>query len=140
MELGYSQTLTFLPEKLRGTTVNLAYTRGYANQRRGGLAPHRATANLGYRYGKFSTRLGVVWHADTPWENTYGRYKRHTTKYDLGGEWRLNRWASLYFQGRNIFNDSQRWYESPVIEGQAAALRILENYGANWVFGVKGSF
>jgi TonB-dependent receptor len=140
MELGYSQSLTFLPEVFRGTTVNLSYTRGYANQRRGGLAPHRATGNIGYRLGKFSTRVGVVWHADTPWESTYGRYKRHTVKFDLGGEWRLTRTASVYFQGRNIFNDPQQWYESPTIEGQAGVLRIMENYGANWVFGVKGTF
>ena len=59
---------------------------------------------------------------------------------DLSGEWRLNSHASIYFQGRNIFNNPQRWFESPTIEGQAGALRILESYGANFVFGVKGAF
>ena len=27
-----------------------------------------------------------------------------------------------------------------VPEGQAAAVRIYENYDANWIFGVKGTF
>jgi hypothetical protein len=27
-----------------------------------------------------------------------------------------------------------------VPEGQNAALRVMEQYGANWVFGMKGSF
>ena len=140
LEVGYSQSLSFLPDPFRGTTLNLAYTHTYASERRGGLAPHRFTASLGYRYKRFSTRVGIVWHDDTPWDTVYGRYKRHTTKYDLGGEYRLNSRVSLFVQGRNIFNDSQRWFESPYVEGEAGALRILENYGANWNFGVKGTF
>lgn len=140
LEIGYSQSLSFLPDPFRGFTVNSSYSRTYADQRRERIAPHRVTMSLGYRYKRFSTRLGVIWHADTPWDTVYGRYKLHTTKYDLGGEFRLNSRVSLFFQGRNIFNDSQRWYESPLVEGEAGALRILENYGANWNFGVKGVF
>ena len=140
LEVGYSQSLSFLPDPFRGFTVNSSYSRTYADQRRERIAPHRVTMSLGYRYKRFSTRVGVIWHADTPWDTVYGRYKLHTTKYDLGGEYRLNSRVSLFFQGRNIFNDSQRWYESPLVEGEAGALRILENYGANWNFGVKGMF
>jgi hypothetical protein len=34
------------------------------------------------------------------------------------------------------------WYESPVgsVEGQNPSLRVMQEYGANWVFGVKGQF
>lgn len=140
MELAYSQSFSHLPGAWKGLTANMSYTRSYASRRTERVSPHRVTSSLGYRYKRFSTRLGIVWHDDTPWETTYGRYKRHTIKYDLGGEYRVNPRVSVYFQGRNIFNDSQRWYESPLVEGEGGALRILENYGANWVFGVKGTF
>lgn len=141
MELAYSQTFTFLPELWRGTTLTLAYTRSYADVRRGGLSPRRFTSSLGYSYKRFRGRLGVVWRDDTP-EGIYGRFRRHDTKFDLGGEFRLTRNASLFFQGRNIFNDSVRWYETPLnqTEGDGAMLRVLENYGANWNFGIKGTF
>jgi len=143
LELAYSQTLPFEAELLRAITVNLSYTRTYASQRRDKLLPHRFTSSLGYRYKRFSSRLGIVWRADSAdTSDIYGRYRRHDTKYDLGGEFRLTKYASLFFQGRNIFNDGQTWMETPTanIEGQGAAIRVYENYGANWNFGVKGTF
>jgi len=84
---------------------------------------------------------GLVWRDDTP-ETDYGRYRRHDTKIDLSGEYRVTRWASVFFQGRDIFNVGQTWMETPpgAFEGQGAALRRYESYGAHWNFGVKGSF
>ena len=145
MELSYSQTLPFRHEALRGITVNTSYTRSYADARRSGLLPHRVTSSLGYAYKRFRGRLGVVWRDDTPDGSNatdYGRFRRHDTKFDLGGEFRLNKYATLFFQGRNIFNDGQTWMMGPptAIEGQGAAVRVYENYGANWNFGVKGTF
>lgn len=141
MELAYQQSLTFLPDILRSTTVNLAYTRAYADTRRANLSPHRFTSSLGYSYKRFRGRLGIVWRDNTP-ESTEGRYRRHDTKYDLGGEIRLTKNASLFFQGRNIFNDGQTWLQTPpnAVQGQGAVVRVYENYGANWNFGVKGTF
>jgi hypothetical protein len=64
------------------------------------------------------------------------------TKFDLTLSWKLNRVATLYVQGRNITNMVDRWYQSPpgTPEGSNGYLRAMEEYGANWVFGVKGSF
>ena len=143
MDWNYSQTLGFLPgEYLRGTSVGFTYSRSYANQRRSNLAPHRATGRLGYSYRRFNGSLGVVWVSDKPSETTYGRYFGAITKYDLTLNLRLTRWASLYAQGRNISNVKDLWYESPpgVQEGKQAYLRQMEEYGANWVLGVKGTF
>ena len=141
LELAYSQTLPFRHELLRATTVNLSYTRSYANARRANLLPHRFTSSLGYSYKRFRGRLGVVWRDSTP-ETDYGRYRRHDTKLDFGGEFRLTRYASLFFQGRNVFNGGQTWMMTPPgnVEGQGAAIRVYENYGANWNFGIKGTF
>ncbi len=145
MELGYSQSLPFSHEALRGITINTSYTRSYVDARRSGLLPHRVTSSLGYSYRRFRGRLGMVWRDNTPDGSNatdYGRYRLHDTKVDFGGEFKLNKYASLFFQGRNIFNGGQTWMMGPpdAIEGQGAAVRVYENYGANWNFGIKGTF
>ena len=45
-------------------------------------------------------------------------------------------------QGRNITNQKDFYYESPlgVQEGKQRYLRQMEEYGDNWVFGIKGQF
>ena len=144
-EIAYAQTLPFRHEALRGITINTSYTRAYADGRRANLLPHRVTTSLGYSYKRFRSRLGVVWRDDTPGQGTdatYGLYRRHDTKLDLSGEFRLNKYATLFFSGRNIFNDGQTWMYTPPgnVEGQGAAVRVYENYGANWNFGIKGTF
>jgi iron complex outermembrane recepter protein len=146
LELAYSQTLPFKHEALRGITVNTSYTRSYADARRSGLLPHRFTSSLGYAFRRVRARAGVVWRDDTPDGSNaitdHNRFRRHDAKLDLSGEFRLNRYVSLFFYGRNVFNDGQTWMQGPtnVPEGQAAAIRVYENYGANWNFGVKGTF
>ncbi len=145
MELAYAQTLPFSHEALRGITVNTSYSRSYADARRGNLLPHRVTSSVGYSYKRFRGRAGVVWRDDTPDGsdiNDITRFRRHDTKLDISGEFRLNRYATVFFSGRNIFNGGQTWMQGPAgsSEGQGAAVRVYENYGANWNFGVKGTF
>ena len=142
MEVAYNQALGFLPsEKLRGINVNVAYTRSYASQRRNGLSPHRLTSRLGYNYLKFSATLGMVYRDAAP-DGVYGLYKGAITQFDTTLGWRFSRRVSLYVQGRNITNVPVLWYASPTtsVEGRDAAFRRLQAYGANWVFGVKGTF
>ena len=144
MDVSYNQTLGFLPgEYLRGISVGLNYSRAYVNVRRAGIAPHRATGRLGYAYRRFNGSLGVVWVDDRANDTAnYGRYFGASTKADLTLNWRLTPYSSLYAQGRNISNVKDMWYESPpgVQEGKQRYLRGMEEYGANWVFGVKGQF
>lgn len=139
MDIAYAQSLSFLPEPFRGTSVNLAYTRVYANQRRPGMAPHRFTSSIGYNYRRLGARFGAVWVDDTPISN-YGRYRRHEVKLDTSLSWKLTDRLTTYVQVRNLLAAPVRWFESPVIEGQGAALYQYEKYGANWVFGLKGTF
>jgi TonB-dependent receptor len=143
MDFAYNQTLGFLPsEYLRGINFGFNYSRSYANERRTGLAPHRIAARLGYAYRRFNGTLGMIWADDKPESSTYGRYFSEITKFDLTLSWKLTRFASLYVQGRNITNMVDRWYQSPpgVAEGKNGYLRSMEEYGANWVFGIKGTF
>jgi hypothetical protein len=141
MEVVYNQTLGFLPDVFRGTNVNLSYTRSYASQRRNNLAPHRLTARLGYAYKRFNGTLGMVYR-DVSASGNYGNYKDKLTQFDTSLSYRVNRWLSVYVQGRNITGKPVKWYWSPpgVEEGVDAHLRQIQEYGANWVFGVKGTF
>jgi hypothetical protein len=143
MDFAYNQTLGFLPsEYLRGINFSLNYSRSYSDQRRSGLAPHRVSARLGYAYKRFNGTFGMIWVDDKPESSTLGRYFGEITKFDLSLSFKLTRYVSLYVQGRNITNVEDRWYQSPpgVAEGENGYLRSIEEYGSNWVFGVKGSF
>ncbi|MSU53670.1 MAG: hypothetical protein EXS41_09830 [Opitutaceae bacterium] len=141
LEVGYNQTLAFLPEKFRGTTIGFTYARSYANLRMNNLAPHRATARLGYSYRRFSSNLGLVWRDNTPDSNP-GRFYRHLTQLDGQINWKLTRQLTLYAQARNITQEPVRWFESApgAKEGQSAVLWKYQSYGSLWVFGVKGLF
>jgi TonB-dependent receptor len=144
MDLAYNQTLGFLPgEYLRGVNVAATYARAYANHRRRNIAPHRLTARLGYTYKRFNGSFNMIWIDDRVSDQAnYGRIWGAMTKFDLSLTWKLNRYASLYVQGRNITNQKDFYYESPlgVQEGKQRYLRQMEEYGDNWVFGIKGQF
>jgi TonB-dependent receptor len=146
MDISYQQTLGFLPsEYLRGISINTTYSRSYANMRRSGLSPHRATFRLGYAYRRFNGAIGMVWLDDRPdgtGTSNPGRYRGEITKFDANATFRINSRLSLYVQARNFTNVKDESYISPpgVMEGEQGALRYMEQYGANWVFGIKGSF
>lgn len=143
MDVAYNQTLGFLPSPyLRGLGLGFTYGRTYANVRRQGLAPHRVTSRLSYAYARFNASFGMIWADDKPESSTYGRYFGQITKFDCSLTVRMTRFVSLYVQGRNITNAKDHWYESPfgTQEGKNGYLRQIEEYGANWVFGVKGQF
>jgi outer membrane receptor protein involved in Fe transport len=142
MEVAYNQTLGFLPsEALRGINVNLAYSRSYASQRRNNLAPHRLTSRLGYSYKRFNGSLGMVWRDAAP-DGSYGLYYGALTQFDTSLNFKLTKNLTLYVQGRNITNVPILRYASPStsVEGKDAALRRLNEYGANWVFGLRGVY
>ena len=143
IDLNYNQTLGFLPSVyLRGISVGATYSRSYANQRRNNLAPHRATARIGYAYKRFNGSLGAIWVDDRPVDGVYGRFWGAMTKLDISATWKLTNYASLYVQIRNPTNQKDLIYESPpnAPEGKNRVLRRMEAYGDNWVFGVKGAF
>jgi len=141
LDISYNQTLGFLPELFRGTSVNVSYARTYASQRRNGLAPHRLSGRLGYAYRRFNGSIGGVWTDERP-DGNYGRFREAVTQFDTSLSFRLTRVLSLYVQGRNITGVPLRWFDTPpgLPEGESRTLRQYQEYGANWVFGVKGTF
>ena len=141
LELSYNQTLGFLPEILRGTSVNVSYSRTYASQRRNGMAPHRVSGRLGYAYRRFNGSIGGVFTAERP-DGVYGRFREAVAQFDSSLNWKLTRRTTLYVQGRNITGQPLKWFDTPpgVAERRQRILRQYQEYGANWNFGVKGTF
>jgi hypothetical protein len=86
-------------------------------------------------------RVGSVWTAETPWSGEDSAWLEPLIKFDLGGSFKLTRYASLFFQGRNITNASRIVYASQIDQrGVAPYLVHARNFGAAWLFGVKGAF
>jgi hypothetical protein len=69
-----------------------------------------------------SLRAGGVWQDDTPFTTVFGRYQRHNLKVDLSGSFRLAKNTSLFFSGRNVFNDPNLLYEGDPLRGLPAYL------------------
>jgi TonB-dependent receptor len=139
-EVAYSQALSFLPGPFRGLNINASYTRTTVNRRYPDTSPNTVTGSLGWGYDRYTLRFGAVWRDDTPTTTTVTRYFRHHTTCDLSGGVRINQRVSLFFQARRLFNDSDLIFEGVNSEHDRAVLQMYENYGTNWVFGVKGTF
>ena len=131
MELEYRQRLTLLPSAFGSATAFASYSRTYASERRVGLTPHVITGGVDYRYKLVGLGLKTRWESKAPWSNAT-RFRPEVIKYDGNLDVRLTRRLTLFVQARNIFN---RKYE--VYEGNGN-LFVAENYGGNWVLGVRG--
>ena len=143
LEFNYQQTLGFLPSQyLRGINVGGTYARSYANVLRNNLAPHRWTGRFGYNYQRFSGSLAFIWVDDRPSGGVNYRYWGASTKWDLSLSWKLNKYATLFVQSRNPTNEKDLYYETPpgAEKGKGKHLRSMEEYGDNWIFGVRGQF
>jgi hypothetical protein len=140
LSVAYSQKLGFLPRPLNGPSFNVSCNRAYMSGRRNGLAPHRISSRLSYAYQKFSGNIGMVWIDDRP-DGIVGRYRRELTQFDFGLNWAFSSRYRLYVQARN-FTGKDIWMESSpgVREGEQPAVRSMQEYGANWVFGIAGRF
>ncbi len=75
-------------------------------------------------------------------DSVYGRVWGAMTKLDISATYKINKYATLFLQARNPTNQKDLYYESPpgVQEGKQKVLRKQEEYGDNWVLGVKGQF
>ena len=118
------------------------YTRSYANVRRNNLAPHRWTGRFGYNYRRFSGSLAFIWVDDRPTGGVDYRFWGAMTKWDLSLSWKLTRYATLFVQSRNPTNQKDIYYETPpgAAKGVGKHLRSMEEYGDNWIFGIRGQF
>lgn len=80
-----------------------------------------------------------MWSDDTPWTNTYGRWRPAELKIDVNGGYRLSQRVSLFFQGRNVTNKPLIVHDGAIEFVNGAVSRFVST-GALWQFGVKGEF
>ena len=103
--------------------------------------PHRARANLGWAWQRYTLRFGTVYTSLTPFNGVGSAWQEPLVKYDLGGSFRLTKYATLFFQGRNITNETRLLFASQTdVRGEAPYLFDARNFGVNWLFGIKGTF
>ncbi|MFM8619530.1 MAG: outer membrane beta-barrel protein, partial [Opitutaceae bacterium] len=133
MELEYRQRLGFLPAALGQATAFASYTRTYASERRVGLTPHVITGGFDHRFRGLGFGLRARWEDQAPWSNAT-RYRPQVIKYDGLADLRLGRRLTLFVQARNLFNRKYEVYEAN------GNLFVAENYGSNWVLGLRGEF
>jgi outer membrane receptor protein involved in Fe transport len=133
MELEYRSMLTLLPPQMGRATVFASYTRTYASERRVGLTPHVVTGGFDYNFRGFSVGLRTRWEDQAPWSNLT-RYRPQVVRHDANLSARLSARLTFFVQARNIFNKRTEIFE------QSGNLFVAENYGANWVFGLRGQF
>ena len=142
MSVEYRQSLSFLPQPLKGLGISASYTRSYANLPLSGVVPHSVQAGLNYSYRGLSLYGNMGWRSDYPTNTTPiytsgSTFNRHRTDLDIGGGYRFNARYSLFFSARNIT-------DAPYIRftqtGTVARVTLFEQNHVNWLFGVKGEF
>jgi iron complex outermembrane recepter protein len=139
-ELDYVQQFSFLPGHLKGFGVFGNYTRlhfdtwdNYLNSPK-----HTWNAGLSYTKGDFYGQFRVNYTgrrqtstAVNGWRNFDG--ERYMC--DVSVNYQLNRYATLFVNGRNIFDEPIWGYQ-----GREEAWARYARFGGFWELGVKGSF
>jgi iron complex outermembrane recepter protein len=139
MELEYSQSLSFLPDPLKGLNVRASYTRSYASIRKANMVPHSINAGLSYAYRKFNVYTNLNWRDNYPTTITGNpRFYRHRANFDIGGGYRINSSLNVFFSARNIFNEPYLIMEQ--VGTNAPVVQFYEVNGINWTFGIKNVF
>lgn len=138
LEFSYRQALTFLPRVLQGTSVFANYTRTYADRRQPGVTPHVISGGIDWRFKKLGLGLKGVWVDDAPWTSTADRYRKGNLKLDGSVDYRINDRVTAYLQVRNITNQDHVVYEA--VGDNVPVVWRRENYGSNYVLGLRGSF
>ncbi len=138
MELSYRQALTFLPGVLQGTSFFANYTRTTVDRRQPGVTPHVVSGGVDWRYKRLGFGLKGVWADDAPWTSTDGRYRPAVLKLDGSIDYRIRDDLTIFVQARNITNEDHIILEA--IDGNRPVVWRRENYGSNYVFGIRGQF
>jgi outer membrane receptor protein involved in Fe transport len=140
-ELDYSQQLTFLPGRLKGLGVFANYTRlhfdtwdNYLN-----AAKDQWNAGVSYTqgpfYGQFRANYTGKRQTSGPFNAGWRNIDGERFMCDVTVSYRLGRHATLFLNGKNIF-DEPIWGYMDREEVWARYAR----FGGFWELGVKGAF
>jgi TonB-dependent receptor len=141
LELDYAQQLTFLPGYLKGIGVFANYTRLHYDSWDNYLNSPKDVGNLGVSYtlGRFYGQFRVNYTGkrqtstafSAGWYNVDGERRMC----DVTASYRLGRHATLFLNGKNIFDEPIWGYQS-----RKDAWARYARFGGFWELGVRGTF
>jgi iron complex outermembrane receptor protein len=142
LELSYRQNLTFLPGIWKSFSVFGNFTRLHYDNYDNFLRPEMmGSGGFSFDRKAVSLRWNAVWVpkfrtaavGTDGWSSSAGERLQH----DLQFGFRFSRYASLYVNGRNVFNQiisNALSYQDRHIKSN------FNDYGVVWTFGVRGTF
>lgn len=136
-ELEYSQSLSFLPKPFNGLNIRGSYTRTYSEVITPQMSPHIAAGGLSYSARGLNLSANLTWRDDSPLDIQGWTYLRHRTSLDAAGSYRLSNRISFFFTVKNLLNAPEIVMTRQVIPATSTAYRV---WGAEWSFGLKGTF
>lgn len=140
VEIDYAQQLSFLPGRLKGIGVFGNYTRLHFDSWDNYLNSAKDTWNAGVSYaiGRFYGQFRANYTdkrqtstSTTGWPNIDGE----RLMCDVSLSWGLTRHATVFLNGKNIFDEPIWGYQ-----GRETAWARYARFGAFWELGIKGSF
>lgn len=159
-EVSYAQNFTFLPKPFNGLNIQANYTYtdisssdwDTEHSLKRGISPQTFNLIIGYRYGKFNTTITNNWvdeslysgYVGTTWSsNGFYYMKDDRWQTDVKVEYSINKYVSVYFMVRNIFNAPRDEF----LQGNTEAtenIRVPYRYGEfgepYYTFGFRGKF
>ncbi len=149
LELNYVQPLDFLGEWGRNLSLMANYTKlSLSGERTADFSNFIPEAgNIGLRYaagrfsifGKWNYRGAELREPKTDYPDA-GEYIRSRVTIDASAEYRLTDHFTLFVAGRNITNTTNEWEVSGPVAPAWSWMTSHSTYGAQYSFGVKGSF
>ena len=138
LEVEYSQSLSFLPNPLKGLAVRASYTRNYAEVITPSMAPHGVSGGVSWSWRRINASINARWSDNVPTNTTGLNYVRHRTTLDLSTGYRLTNRYSLFASARNLTNAPYLNMQKP--DSHPALWSSYQVFGTTWTFGVKGVF
>lgn len=140
-EVEYNQQLVFLPSILSGLSVFATYTRVIGDKQRINVVNRAWSGGVGYRYRRLSFRVNGTWKAprlSSGVNAPQSVWSSERLAFDLTTGYKLSTRVEVFASGRNITDEPFDVYQA--YDGHTHILRNKNAFGANWTFGVKGSF
>ena len=148
IEASYDHVLTFLPQWASGFSV---FANGSRLQLEGrdtadfrGFVPKVFNAGISYDRGRVNVQLkrnyrGKQQLSPQNWPNSF-EFRRESVTFDLNAQIKLHKRVSIFVTGRNLTNEPTvlEW-SSPATPDYAKIQRFIES-GAQYAFGLKGTF
>lgn len=148
-EFNYQQSLEFLGNWAKPFGLFANYTKlkleGNQSANFSNFIPETGNVGFSVNYKRLSFLVKYNYRGKQrrEFKNDYAgaaEYIRPWHTFDMNAEYRLSDHFSLFVAGRNVFDAAYTWEVSGPVAPEWSYLTSNSNYGAQYSFGVKGSF